>query len=182
MSLDRQCAPGTVSSTWNSSPPYAPEEEITVLILSLFRLSVVSDPLWCHGLQHARLPCPSLSLRVCSNSSPLSQWHHLILHRPLLLLSVSWLFSWCDQSIEASAPAPIPPVNIQGLLPLGLINLISFLFKGPPKIFSNTTVESSNSLALSLLYILTLISICDYWKNHSFNYKELCQQSDVFAF
>ena len=67
-------------------------------------------------------------------------------------------------------------------VPLGLISLISFLFKGPPKIFSNTTVESSNSLALSLLYILTLISICDYWKNHSFNYKELCQQSDVFAF
>ena len=27
-----------------------------------------------HGLQHARLPCPSLSPRVCSNSSPLSWW------------------------------------------------------------------------------------------------------------
>ena len=29
-----------------------------------------------HGLQHARLLCPSLSWRVCSNSCPLSQWCH----------------------------------------------------------------------------------------------------------
>ena len=28
------------------------------------------------GLQHARLPCPSLSPRVCSNSCPLSRWCH----------------------------------------------------------------------------------------------------------
>ena len=44
---------------------------------SLFMLSshsVVSDSLWTHGLQHARLPCPSLSPGVCSNSS--SQWFH----------------------------------------------------------------------------------------------------------
>ena len=29
-----------------------------------------------HGLQHIRLPCPSLSIRVCSNSCRLSQWSH----------------------------------------------------------------------------------------------------------
>ena len=28
------------------------------------------DSLWLHGLQHARLPCPSLSRGVCINSSP----------------------------------------------------------------------------------------------------------------
>ena len=32
--------------------------------------------LWPHGLQHARLPCPSPSPGVCSNSCPLSQWWH----------------------------------------------------------------------------------------------------------
>ena len=32
--------------------------------------------LWPHGLQHTRLPCPSLSPRVCSNSCPLSRWCH----------------------------------------------------------------------------------------------------------
>ena len=39
-----------------------------------------------------------------------------------------------------------------------------------------------NSLALSLLYGPTLKSIHDYWKNHSFDYSDLCQQSDVSAF
>ena len=56
----------------------------------LFSYSVVSDSLLPHGLQHTKLPCPSLSPGVCSNSCPLSQWshsNHLILCRPLLLLS-----------------------------------------------------------------------------------------------
>ena len=39
----------------------------------LFIHSVVSHCLRPHRLQHARLPCPPLSLRVCSNSCPLSQ-------------------------------------------------------------------------------------------------------------
>ena len=37
----------------------------------LFSRSVVCDSLRPHGLQHARLPCPSPSPRVCSNSCPL---------------------------------------------------------------------------------------------------------------
>ena len=39
-----------------------------------FSLSVVSDSLWPHGLQHARRPCPSPTLGACSNSCPLSPW------------------------------------------------------------------------------------------------------------
>ena len=42
----------------------------------LFIHSGVSNSLRPHGPQHARLPCPSLSLRACSNSCPLSQWCH----------------------------------------------------------------------------------------------------------
>ena len=34
----------------------------------------------------------------------------------------------------------------------------------------------------SVLYGPTLTSIHDYWKNHSFDYIDLCQQSDVLAF
>ena len=45
-------------------------------LLLFFSCSVMSDTLQCHGLQHARLPCPSLSPRACSNSCPSSQWHH----------------------------------------------------------------------------------------------------------
>ena len=62
------------------------EERRRNVCLLLFSHSVISDSLWPDGLCHARLPCPSLSLRVCSYSCPLSQWCHLFLCRPLLLL------------------------------------------------------------------------------------------------
>ena len=42
--------------------------------------------------------------------------------------------------------------------------------------------KSTSSSVLSLLYDPTLTSIHDYWENHSFDYTNLCQQSDVYAF
>ena len=41
-----------------------------------FSSSVMSNYLWSHGLQHARLPCPSPTPGACSNSCPSSQWCH----------------------------------------------------------------------------------------------------------
>ena len=52
----------------------------------------MSSSSWLHGLQHARLPCHSLSPRVCSNSCPLSRWCH-----PTISSSVTPL-SPCPQS------------------------------------------------------------------------------------
>ena len=49
-----------------------------------------------HGLKHARLPCPSLSTWVCSNSCPLSWWCH-----PTISSSVA-PFSSCPQPFPAS--------------------------------------------------------------------------------
>ena len=47
----------------------------------------MSNSLQPHGLQHARLPCPSLSPGACANSCPLAMpSNHLILCHPLLLL------------------------------------------------------------------------------------------------
>ena len=72
----------------------------------------MSDSLWLHGLQHARLPCPSLSPRVCSNSCPLSRWCHPIISSSVVpfsshLLSfpasgsfpMRWFFASGSQSI-----------------------------------------------------------------------------------
>ena len=61
----------------------------------------MSDSLWPHGLQHARLPCPSLTPRVCSNSCPFSQWCH-----PTISSSVA-PFSFCPQSFPASGSLPV---------------------------------------------------------------------------
>ena len=57
-----------------------------------FSRSVMSDPLRPHGLQHARLPCPSSLPRACSNTCPLSQWCY-----PTISASVT-PFSSCLQS------------------------------------------------------------------------------------
>ena len=53
-----------------------------------FNDSVASNSLQTHGLQHARLPCPSPTPGASSNSCPLSQWCHPTISscRPLLLL------------------------------------------------------------------------------------------------
>ena len=58
--------------------------------------SVVSDFLWPHEPQHARLPCPSSTPRVYSNSCPLSWWYC-----PTISSSVV-PFSSCPQSFPAS--------------------------------------------------------------------------------
>ena len=42
-----------------------------------FSCSVMSDSLRPHELQHARLPCPSPTPGVYTNSCPLSRWCHL---------------------------------------------------------------------------------------------------------
>ena len=56
-----------------------------------FSWSVMSDSLWTHGLQHARLPCPSLSTEVCSNSCTLSQWHYLTISSTLFRFVTTFL-------------------------------------------------------------------------------------------
>ena len=57
--------------------------------------------LWLHELQHAKLPCLSLSPGVCFNSCPLSQWCH-----PTISPSVA-PFSPCLQSFPASGSFPV---------------------------------------------------------------------------
>ena len=66
-----------------------------------FSHSVMSNSLWPHELQHARLPCPSPTPRACSNSCPLSRWCH-----PTISSSVI-PFSYCLQSFPASEPFPM---------------------------------------------------------------------------
>ena len=119
-----------------------------------FSYSVVLDSLQPHGLQHARLSCPSPTPRACSNSCPSNLWCH-----PTISSSVV-PFSFCLQSFPASGSFPMSqfftsggqsngastlssalPMNIQDLFPLGLTGLISLQSKGLSRVFSNTTVQ-----------------------------------------
>ena len=147
----------------------------------------MSDSLRLHGLQHTRLPCPSLSPGVCSNSYPLSWWCHPI---PFSSCSqffpasgsfpMSHLLASGGQSVRASAS--VLPMNIQDWFRLGLTDLISLQSKGLSRVFSSTKFKSTNSSALSFLYGPIHTSKREYWKNHSFHYKDLSLQSNVFAF
>ena len=143
-----------------------------------FSCSVVSDSLWPHGLQHARLPFPCLSPTpgVYSSSCPSSliPSNHLVLCRPLLL------------------PSIFPSIRVfsnESVLHIRWLKYWSFSFTiGPSKEYSGlisfridwfdlAVQESSptpqfrsiSSLALSFLYSPTHTSIHDSWKNHSFD-------------
>ena len=94
----------------------------------------MSDSLQSYGLQHTRLPCPSLSAGVSSNSCPWSQWCYLTISSSAAPFSfpqsflalgsfpVTQLFASGGQSIGASAS--VLPMNIQDWFSLGLTDLL----------------------------------------------------------
>ena len=119
----------------------------------------MSDSLWPHSLQHARLSCPWLSPGVCSDSCPLSSWCYMTISssptHPLLLLpsifpsirvfSNELIFKSGGQSIRASAS--VLPMNIQVWFPLGLTSLISLLPGSPVQGTLRSLLKNHNSEA-----------------------------------
>ena len=100
----------------------------------------------------ARVPCPSLSSGVYSNSCPLSWWCHPTISSSTApffsclqsfptsgFFPMSQLFTSGGQSIGASAS--VLPLNIQSWFPLGWSGLISLLSKGLSRVFSSSTVR-----------------------------------------
>ena len=83
------------------------------------------------------------------------------------LFPVSWLYASAGQSTGASAS--VFPKDIQAWFHLGLTGLISFQSKGLSRVFSSTTVRKHQFFHIQP-YDSTLTSVCDYWKNHSFDY------------
>ena len=128
--------------------------------------------------QHTRPPCPSPTPGVHSDSHPaVMPSSHLILCRPLLLLPplppsirvfsnesalcIRWPKYW-SFSFSTS-----PSNKHSGLISFKWTSWISLQSKGLSRVFSNTTVQKHQSLALSFLHSPTLTSIHDHWKNHS---------------
>ena len=116
-----------------------------------------------HGLQHARLPCPSLILGACSNSCPLSRWCHPTISSSVVLFSsclksfpasgsfqMSQLFASDAQVLGVSASASVLPMNIQDSFPLGWTGWVSLQSKGLSRAFSNTTVQKHQFFSTQL--------------------------------
>ena len=147
--------------------------DIQCCCCSVAKLYLALQP---HGLQHAKLPCPSLSPRVCSNSCPLSWWCHPIISSSVTLFSscpqsfpasgsftMNQLFASGGQRIGASASASVLPMSIQDWFPSGWTGLISSLSKGISRVFSNTTIQKHQFFGAQP----SLWSVHDYWKNRS---------------
>ena len=154
----------------------------------------MSNSLQPHGLQNTRLPCPSLSPRVSSNSSPLSWWCYVTIS------SSASPYSFCLQSFPASKSFPMSQLFVSG-------KYWSFSFSISPSseysglIFFKTdwfdllTVQgtlksllqhhSSKNQFFGTQTSLWSNSHIHTWlleKKHSFDYMDLCKQRDVSAF
>ena len=132
----------------------------------------MSESLRPHGLQHARLPCPSSTLRAHSDSCPLSWWW-----QPIIWSSVI-PFSSCLQTFIASGSFPMSQSFASGDQVLELQHqssseysgLISFRMDWFDLLAVQGTLkyllQHHNSSELSFFYGPTLTSIHDYWKYH----------------
>ena len=128
-----------------------------------FSRSVMSDSLWPHELKHTRLPCPSPTSGVYSNSCPLSWWCHPTISSSVIPFSscpqsfpasgsfpMSQLFTSGGLSIGVSASTSVLPVNTQDWFPLGWTGWISLQSKGLSRVFSNTTVQKHQFFCIQL--------------------------------
>ena len=152
----------------------------------LFSCEVMSNSLWCHGLQHTRLLCPPLSPGICSNSCPLSRWCYLTISFSPVPFSclqsfpksrsfpMSQLFASGSQSTGASASASVFPMNIEGWFPLGLTGLKCLL--------QHHNLKASILWCSAFFMVQLFHPYMSTGKKHSFGSMDLCQQSDVSAF
>ena len=145
-----------------------------------FSHSVVSDSLRPHESQRARLPFPSPTPGVHSDSRPSNQWCHPAISSSVIPFSSSsqslpasesfpmnQLFAWGGQSIGVSALASfLPKKSRDDLLQNGLVGSPCNP-KDSQESSPTPQFRSINSSALSLLHSPTLTSIHDHRKNHS---------------
>ena len=134
-----------------------------------FSHSVVSNSLWLHGLQHARLPYLSPTPRAYSNSCLLSQWCHPTISSSVVPFSsclqsfsasgsfqMSQFFASSGQSIRVSASASVLPMNTQDWFPLGWAGWISLQSKGLSRVFSNNHSSKASILQCSAFFMVQL--------------------------
>ena len=147
---------------WSEDSSKVLRVSATIYYSVQFSCSVMSESLWPHGLQHARLPCPSPTPGACSNSCPLSQWCHPSISSSVIpffclqsfpasgSFAMSQFFTSGGQSIGVSASASVLPMNIQDWFPLGWTGWISLQAKGFSRVFSSTTVQKHQFFSAQL--------------------------------
>ena len=151
----------------------------------------MSDSLQPHGLQHTRIPCPSLSPGICSSLCPLNLSCHPTIFCPLLLLPsifpsirvfsdelvlhIKWPKYW-------SFSFSISPSNVySGLISFRISWFDLLSIQGTLKSLLQHHTLKTSILRCSAFLMIQVSPVHDYWKHHSFDHMDICQQSDVFA-
>ena len=178
---------------WIWEAPFCVKEslikECAWVHLLLFSCLLMSNSLQLHELQHTRLPTfftiSCSLLRLMSMESVMPSNHLILCHPLLLLLSISpsiRVFS-SESALHIRWPKywsfsfSISPSNeYSGMVSCRIDWFDLLVVQRTLKEFSPVQqFESINSLALSLLNGITLTSTPEYWKNHSFDYMDLCR-------
>ena len=142
---------------WTAAPQASLSITISRSLLKLISIESVMPSnrlILCHPLP--LLPSIFPSIRVFSKES---------------VLRIRWLNDWSFS---------ISPSNEYSRLISFRIDWLDLLAVQGSSL--TPQFKSINSSVLSFLYGPTFTSIHDYWKNHSFDYTDLCQQNDVFDF
>ena len=167
-------SPGLGGVTWPPFETWALEHETERALVPIVVIQLLSCR-WLFVIAFTAALQASLSFTISWSLLKLMSTESV---RPSHYLILSQFFTSGGWSIEISASESVLPMSIHGWFPLGLTGWISLLSKGLSRVFSNTTIQK----AFCLLYGPTFTSVHDYWKDHSLDYMDFCQQSDVFAF
>ena len=92
------------------------------------------------------------------------------------ILPIKWPKNWCFSFCIS------PSKEYSGLILFRMDWLDLIAVQETQESSSTPQFKSINSSVLSFLYSPTLTSIHDHWKNHSFDYVDLCWQSNGSAF
>ena len=155
----------------------------------------MSDSVWPHGQQHARLPCPSPTLKACSLSCPLSRWCYpkisssVILFPPALNLSQhQGLFQWVNSLHQVDKVLELklqhqPSNEYSGLISFSIDWFDLLAVQGTLKSLLQHHSSKASILQHSTFFIVQLSHpYMATGKNHSFELMDLCQENNVSAF
>ena len=155
-----------LSHVWLFVTPWTAACQVSLSIISQSFLKLMSIEWWC-------LPTILSSVihfSSCLQSFPSSE-----------SFLMRQLFTSGGQSIGTSASSSVFPMNIQDWLLYGWL-VWSPCSPRDSQESSPAQFKSISASVFSLLYGPTFTSIHDYWKNHSFDYMNLCWQSNISAF
>ena len=160
--------------------------DIYVIIVQLLSPVWLRDPMDCSmpgsAILHYLLELAQIYVHWVGDSI---QPSHPVLHPSPVVLNpsqhqrlfqgVSTSYQWSKYCRFSFSFSISPSNEYSGLISFRIDWLDLLEVQGTFRVFSSITIWIHQFFLLSLLYGSNLISVHEYWKNHSFDYMDLCQ-------